>query len=100
MRREAIPHNGQSAAAISERTVKIVESVVSLTLSNANPLSTSDEIRKSVRMAAHTVMSKQALESDKVREGLKDVLLGPGQLYEALREKAGGQGRDDGVHPG
>jgi type I restriction enzyme R subunit len=31
-------------------------------------------------LAAHTVMSKQALESEKVREGLKDVLLGPGQL--------------------
>ena len=26
--------------------------------------------------------------------GLKDVLLGPGKLYEALREKAGEQGRD------
>lgn len=33
-------------------------------------------------------MSKQALDSAKVREGLKDVLLGPGQLYEALRGKA------------
>jgi type I restriction enzyme R subunit len=32
-------------------------------------------------------MSKQALESQKVRDGLKDVLLGPGQLYEALRER-------------
>jgi type I restriction enzyme R subunit len=36
---------------------------------------------------AHTTMSKQALDSAKVREGLKDVLLGPGQLYEALRSK-------------
>ncbi len=35
--------------------------------------------------AAHTTMSKQALDSDKVRAGLKDVLLGPGQLWEALR---------------
>jgi type I restriction enzyme R subunit len=33
-------------------------------------------------------MSRQALESDRVREGLKDVLLGPAQLYEALRDKA------------
>jgi hypothetical protein len=33
-------------------------------------------------------MSKQALESERVREGLKDVLLGPAELYEALREKA------------
>jgi type I restriction enzyme, R subunit len=40
-------------------------------------------------LAAHTTMSKQALESERVREGLKDVLLGPGQLYEALRERQG-----------
>ena len=38
--------------------------------------------------AAHTVMSKQALDSEKVRSGLKDVLLGPAQLYEALRARA------------
>ncbi len=37
--------------------------------------------------AAHETMSKQALDSDKVRDGLKDVLLGPGQLYERLRER-------------
>jgi type I restriction enzyme R subunit len=41
-------------------------------------------------LAAHTTMSKQALESDRVREGLKDVLLGPAELYEALRAKASG----------
>lgn len=34
---------------------------------------------------AHSTMSKQALDSAQVREGLKEVLLGPGQLYEALR---------------
>jgi type I restriction enzyme, R subunit len=39
-------------------------------------------------LAAHTTMSKQALESERVREGLKDVLLGPAELYEALRAKA------------
>lgn len=38
-------------------------------------------------LEAHQVMSKQALDSDKVRAGLKDVLLGPAQLYEALRER-------------
>jgi type I restriction enzyme R subunit len=41
--------------------------------------------------AAHTTMSKQALDSQRVRDGLKDVLLGPGQLYESLRERAGEQ---------
>ncbi|WP_305250049.1 type I restriction endonuclease subunit R [Pseudotabrizicola sp.] len=38
---------------------------------------------------AHSTMSKQALDSATVRDGLKDVLLGPGQLYEALRTKGG-----------
>ena len=38
---------------------------------------------------AHTAMSKQALDSPEVREGLIDVLLGPGRLYEALRQKGG-----------
>ena len=37
--------------------------------------------------AAHSAMSKQALDSEKVRSGLKDVLLGPAQLYEALRAR-------------
>jgi len=44
--------------------------------------------------AAHTTMSKQALDSDKVRHGLRDILLGPAQLYEALRTRADGQHGD------
>ena len=40
-------------------------------------------------LTAHSAMSRQALASDKVRAGLLDILLGPGQLYEALRERAG-----------
>jgi len=36
-----------------------------------------------------STMSKQALDSAQTRDGLKDVLLGPGQLYEALRWKGG-----------
>jgi type I restriction enzyme R subunit len=35
---------------------------------------------------AHTAMSTQALESQNVRDGLKEVLLGPAQLYETLRK--------------
>jgi len=37
---------------------------------------------------AHNSMSSQALGSEHVRDGLKDVLLGPAQLYEALRAKS------------
>jgi type I restriction enzyme, R subunit len=37
---------------------------------------------------AHTAMSRQALDSDNVRAGLKRILLGPGQLWEALRARA------------
>lgn len=36
---------------------------------------------------AHSTMSKQAIDSDKVRQGLKHILLGPAELYEALRSK-------------
>jgi type I restriction enzyme R subunit len=36
--------------------------------------------------AAHSAMSKQALDSERVRDGLKDVLLGPGRLWEGLRQ--------------
>jgi type I restriction enzyme R subunit len=43
-------------------------------------------------LAAHGTMSKQALGSERVREGLKDVLLGPAQLYESLRGR-GEEGR-------
>lgn len=37
---------------------------------------------------AHSSMSKQALDSETVRRGLRDILLGPAQLYEALRERS------------
>lgn len=48
-----------------------------------------DEITNAIMdaLAAHSAMSKQALESQKIRDGIKDILLGPGQLYEALRER-------------
>jgi type I restriction enzyme R subunit len=37
--------------------------------------------------SAHTAMSKQALGSERVRDGLKEILLGPARLYESLRER-------------
>jgi type I site-specific restriction-modification system R (restriction) subunit len=39
-------------------------------------------------LEAHTAMSTQALGSEVVREGLRDILLGPARLYETLREQA------------
>lgn len=39
--------------------------------------------------SALSSLSKQAIESEHVRSGLKDVLLGPAQLYESLRAKGG-----------
>ena len=39
-------------------------------------------------LEAHSMMSAQALSSERVREGLRDILLGPGQLYEELRMKS------------
>jgi type I restriction enzyme R subunit len=43
---------------------------------------------------AHQTMSRQALDSEKVRKGLKQILLGPGELYEALRERSEKEVRD------
>lgn len=42
---------------------------------------------------AHNLMSTQALNSETVQGGLKDILLNNAGLYEALRERAGGDGR-------
>ncbi len=39
---------------------------------------------------AHTLMSTQALGSESIRDGLKDVLLHHAQLWEALRQQAAG----------
>jgi hypothetical protein len=60
----------------------------------ANSPTLSKEIMNAVMdaLVAHSTMSKQAIDSERVREGLKDVLLGPGQLYEALRNKGSGTG--------
>jgi type I restriction enzyme R subunit len=41
--------------------------------------------------AAHSTMSKQALDSEKVRNGMQEILLGPAQLYEKLRERSNAQ---------
>ncbi len=39
-------------------------------------------------LSAHTEMSKQALDSAKLRDEMKGVLLGPGKLWEGLRAKS------------
>jgi type I restriction enzyme, R subunit len=36
----------------------------------------------------HAALTKQALESQRIRDGIKEILLGPGQLWELLRERA------------
>jgi type I restriction enzyme, R subunit len=37
---------------------------------------------------AHQTMSSQALGSERVRDGLRDILPGPAQLWETLRGRA------------
>jgi type I restriction enzyme R subunit len=39
-------------------------------------------------LTAHQTMSKQALESEDIQNGLRDILLGEAQLYEDLRSRA------------
>jgi type I restriction enzyme R subunit len=59
----------------------------------ANSPDLKTEILNAVMSAleAHTTMSTQALNSESVREGLKDVLLGPAMLYETLRGQLRGE---------
>jgi type I restriction enzyme R subunit len=40
-------------------------------------------------LEAHTLMSTQALKSEAVRDGIKDILLNHARLWEALRSKVG-----------
>ncbi len=56
----------------------------------ANSPDLSNELLNAIMdaLAAHGTMSRQALESERVRTGLREILLGPGQLWEALRERA------------
>ena len=60
----------------------------------ANSPDLSNELMNAIMdtFAAHGTISKRALDSEKVRAELKDILLGPVQLYEALpaRIAAGG----------
>ncbi len=55
----------------------------------ANSPDLANEIMNAIMdaMMAHSAMSTQALNSEKVRAGLQDALLGPAKLYEALRER-------------
>ena len=54
----------------------------------ANSPDLQSELMKAIisAFAANTTMSTQALDSKKVQDGLRDILLGPAQLYEALRD--------------
>lgn len=58
----------------------------------ANSPDLANEILNAVMdaLAAHTTMSQQALDSQQVRDGFEDILLGPARLYETLQERARG----------
>lgn len=55
----------------------------------ANSPDLRSEIMNAIMAAldAHTTMSTQALGSEAIRDGLRDILLGPAKLYETLRKQ-------------
>jgi len=55
----------------------------------ANSPDLSNEIMNAIMdaLAAHQTMSRQALDSEKVRHGLKDILLGPARLLQETPEQ-------------
>jgi type I restriction enzyme R subunit len=73
---------------------KLLESVTLRQQANNNTkeqFSNSPDLQQAIlgavmdALAAHTVMSSQTLDSQSIRDGLKEILLGLGRLYEALR---------------
>ncbi len=69
---------------------KLIEQAVNNTKEQfANSPDLTSELINAVMdaLTAHTAMSKQALESEKLREDMKGVLLGVGRLWEGLRER-------------
>jgi hypothetical protein len=80
--------------AIKARLLRCQELVIQATYNTkaefASSPTLSMEIIKAAMdtLAAHTSMSKQTIASERVREGIKEFLLGSAQLYEALRRMA------------
>ncbi|MDT4329498.1 type I restriction endonuclease subunit R [Methylomonas sp. MS20] len=81
-----------------ESTILVTQAANNTKEQFANSPDFSSELLNAIidAFAAHNTMSKQALDSARVRGGLREILLGPAQLYEALRERAGAgvAGRD------
>ena len=74
---------------------KLVEQAVNNTQAQfANSPDLTREITNAVMdaLSAHEAMSKQALESERLRSDMKDVLLGAGKLWEGLRRRGLDQG--------
>ncbi len=85
---------GDAVSFVETLKAKMLEAPVLRAQAAANPKeqfgnspNLQDELLKSIMdaMAAHESMSKQALNSETVRARLLTVLLGPGELWEALR---------------
>ncbi|MDP1941333.1 MAG: hypothetical protein Q8K54_11915, partial [Gallionella sp.] len=88
--------DGDQLAYVNHTRSKLLESDILVQQANnntkeqfANSPDLANELMNAIMdaLSAHSSLSKQALGSKKVRSGLKDVLLGPAQLYEALRER-------------
>ena len=72
-----------------------LEELDTLACQFANSLDLDSELLNAIMdaLTAHNTMSKQALDSVRVRSGLKSILLGTAGLYEALRQRGEADGR-------
>jgi len=88
--------NGVLKGKLLENTTLMQQAVSNSKEQFANSPDLKDALLHAIMDAldAHNTMSSQALGSERIRAGLKDILLGPAQLYEALRAKGhGGEAR-------
>ncbi|MDA3913862.1 DEAD/DEAH box helicase family protein [Oleiagrimonas sp.] len=84
--------NGALKSKMLENMTLIQQSASNSKEQFANSPDLKDALRNAIMDAfdAHTTMSTQALNSQRIRDGLLHILLGPAQLYEALRAKSDG----------
>jgi type I restriction enzyme R subunit len=81
--------NGVLKGKLLENTTLLQQAASNTKEQFANSPDLKDALMHAIMEAldAHTTMSTQALGSERVRDGLRDILLGPAQLYESLRAR-------------
>jgi hypothetical protein len=91
-REQATFSSGHGGTTLSPRPADVDELKSDYTRSVDDAVDLANELLNAIMdaLSAHFSMSAQALDSARVRQGIRDTLLGPGRLWEELRARGGG----------